>query len=193
MSLVAPDEQARLAKLAELSGRIREHLAIFQPIAERAKARFNVPIALVSVIDASAQIYLGNCGIDATSTPRDQTFCNLTIVSPTVMVVENTLADPRFARHPFVTGAPHLRFYAGAPITWSGDLRLGTVCLADARPRRFTGGDRMILEHLAALVVHQLSTLPSRPKVDQDEVDVSLLGRNDLASSEVKAWRKKSA
>lgn len=192
MSLVPPNEQARLAKLAELSGRIRENLPIFQPIAERAKARFRVPIALVSVIDASQQIYLGNCGVGVSSTPRDQTFCNYTIISPALVVVEDTLADARFARHPLVTEAPHVRFYAGAPIVWEGELRLGTVCLADARPRHFTPADRMILEHLAALVVQQLMTL--RTSAPDVEASTPIEGRADPAGRlGFRAWRAKSA
>ena len=135
--MLSHNEQARLAKLNDLSGRIRGQMPAFQPIADRAKACFNVPIAQVSVIDATDQIYLGNCGISATSAPRDQTFCTYTIATPGLVVVEDTLIDDRFKAHPFLRGAPHLRFYAGAPITWPGELKLGTVCLADVRPRRF--------------------------------------------------------
>src|SRR4051794_5168016 len=97
------NEEERLALLAGLVSRIRGGMAAFQPIAERAKSRFGVPIALVSVLDADRQIYLGNCGLSVPDAPRDQTFCNTTILSPGVAVVEDTLRDPRFSEHPFVT------------------------------------------------------------------------------------------
>lgn len=171
-------EDRRLQTLARLSGRIRDHMDLFQPIADRAKIRFAVPIALVSVIDASQQIYLGNWGVPATSCPRDQSFCTYTIMSPSVMVVEDTLLDEKFKSHPFVVGPPKLRFYAGAPVTVEDDVRIGTVCLSDTRPRSFSKGDKMVLEHLAALVVQQLASLPEPPASDEAEI-ATLVGVAD--------------
>lgn len=171
-------EAQRLAKLTSLVGRIRASMAAFQPIAERARAIFRVPIALVSVLDAESQIYLGNCGLSSPSAPRDQTFCNTTIQQRGVTVIEDTLLDPRFAAHPFVVAPPRLRFYAGAPISFEDHLHIGTVCLADAQPRAFRAGDRMILEHLASLVAAEISQLPHAAG---DLSDLRLLGRADRA------------
>lgn len=170
-------EAQRLAKLASLVGRIRANMPVFQQIAERARTIFRVPIALVSVLDAESQIYLGNCGISSPTTPRDQTFCNTTIQNRGVTVVQDTLLDPRFAEHPYVIGPPRLRFYAGAPISFPGDLHIGTVCLADARPRAFRASDRMILEHLASQPAMEIGRLPDAPgELD----DLRLLGQVDL-------------
>lgn len=193
---IEPDlEDLRLEKLASLSGRIRENIDAFQPIADRAKSRFAVPIAIVSVIDAKDQIYLGSCGVTAPSCPRDQTFCTYTILSPSVVVVEDTLQHPRFATHPLVVRPPKLRFYAGAPITVDHHVRLGTVCLADTRPRVFSRGDKMVLEHLAALVVHVLLTLPERreavtPATPPVESAAAMGEASDAAGrSYVRAWK----
>lgn len=168
---------------------------LFQPIANRAKSRFAVPIALVSVINAEDQVYLGNCGVAAPSCSRDQTFCTYTIMTGSVVVVEDTLQDKRYKDHPFVVGGPKLRFYAGAPITFPDDLRIGTVCLADTRPRVFSRGDKMVLEHLAALVVHTLSNLPGRQEADTPAV-APLAGVADLSETSnvaerrfVRAWK----
>lgn len=194
--MISPDdhEALRLAKLASLSHRIRSNMGLFQPIAEQAKRRFGVPIALVSVIDATSQVYLGNCGIGVTSMPRDQTFCIYTIRSPTVVVVEDTRADDHFRDHPFVRGEPMLRFYAGAPITVPGDLKLGTVCLADTRPRSFSRGDRMILEHLATTVVQRLASLPDAEPPDQPEAVLPIEGVADLGVRVgIRAWKTKIA
>lgn len=187
-------EDRRLAKLTSLSGRIRDHMRMFQPIADRAKVRFGVPIALVSVIDANDQIYVGNCGIAATSCPREQTFCTYTIMSSAVMIVEDTLQNAQFRDHPFVTGGPKLRFYAGAPVTFPGDLRIGTVCLADSRPRSFSKGDMMVLEHLAALVVHKLASIPEGRSDSVANVVIPIQGVTDPGERiGVRAWKKKSA
>jgi signal transduction histidine kinase len=43
--------------------------------------------------------------------------------------------DARFDSHPIVAGAPHLRFYAAAPIVTDDGYAIGTVCVMDAAPR----------------------------------------------------------
>lgn len=73
------------------------------------------------------------------------------------MVVEDATDDPRFAENPMVTGEPHLRFYAGAPITAPNGQRLGTLCLIDDTPHTgFSEADRRSLQDLAALVMDEL-------------------------------------
>jgi GAF domain-containing protein len=176
MGPVPFNEADRLAKLESLVARIRDNMAVFQPIAAQAKAIFRVPIALVSVLDTDRQVFLGNCGIAGPDAPRDQTFCNVTILKPELTVVTNTTLDRRFAAHPFVTGAPRLRFYAGAPITFPVNLNIGTVCLADVRPRTFSNSDRMILSHLAHLVTLEIKRLP---EATRDLGQLRLLGRTD--------------
>jgi diguanylate cyclase (GGDEF)-like protein len=65
------------------------------------------------------------------------------------MVIEDAALDPRFAANPLVTGAPHIRFYAGAPIVAEGGAAVGTVCVIDRVPRRFSDADRNMLTRLA--------------------------------------------
>jgi len=72
-------------------------------------------------------------------------------------VVEDALQDPRFADNPLVTGAPHIRFYAGAPLTLPSGLRPGTLCLIDRRPRTLDALDLGILGTLRDLAVMELA------------------------------------
>jgi two-component sensor histidine kinase len=50
------------------------------------------------------------------------------------LVVADLAGDPRFQHNPVVTGAPRLRFYAGAPVVVHGQ-RIGTLCVQDTTPR----------------------------------------------------------
>lgn len=90
-------------------------------------------------------------GIDVEQLPRSMSFCDYTIRSNDVMVVNNAVTDPRFAQSPIVAGEPNIRFYAGAPlITTDGD-RIGTLCLLDPRPTSaFSSEDATVLRNLAA-------------------------------------------
>ena len=57
--------------------------------------------------------------------------------------------DPRFAANPLVTGEPFIRFYAGAPLIYMRDIRLGGLCLLDTKPREFTPGEQAELAEMA--------------------------------------------
>ncbi|MEU6807799.1 GAF domain-containing SpoIIE family protein phosphatase [Streptomyces sp. NPDC046831] len=74
----------------------------------------------------------------------------------TLCVVPDTLADPRTATHPLVSGEPGIRFYAAAPIVTARGERLGTVSVLDTRPCKPTDDQLGALEDLAALVTEQV-------------------------------------
>jgi diguanylate cyclase (GGDEF)-like protein len=74
------------------------------------------------------------------------------------MEVPDATLDPRFADNPHVTGAPHIRFYAGAPLRTADGHNIGTVCAIDTKPRSFGEREVAMLEDLAALAMEHLET-----------------------------------
>ena len=68
----------------------------------------------------------------------------------------DTLEDERFSDNPLVTGAPDIRFYAGAPLKTSSGHRLGTLCAIDSKPRSLTPREENLLCELAAIVVDEM-------------------------------------
>ncbi len=126
-------------------------------------------ISLVSFIDVSRQWLKSTIGIDVIETAREIAFCSHAILQPQVMVIPDTLADERFAHNPLTTGAPHIRFYAGAPLITAGGHALGTLCVIDREPKQLTAEQISALEALARQVVNQLETRLMLQKI-QNEV-----------------------
>ncbi|MFN3312346.1 MAG: GAF domain-containing protein [Hyphomonas sp.] len=106
---------------------------------------FGVPMALITLIDSDRQWIKSNCGIDVQETPRNIAFCHYTIQHQRLLVVENALEDVRFSKNPLVTGPPHIRFYAGAPLLIGGQFRIGSFCLLHDIPRTFDAEARQKL------------------------------------------------
>jgi GAF domain-containing protein len=142
------DEVRRLASLRSLLVLDSAPEERFDALTAYAAVTFDVPIALVSLVDADRQWFKSRCGLGAAETGRDVSFCGHAILQPTVMVVEDALTDSRFADNPLVLGEPHIRFYAGAPLVLADGTRPGTFCLIDRKRRRL---DAWAVRHLADL------------------------------------------
>jgi GAF domain-containing protein len=129
----------------------------FDRIVEFAAREFDVPIALISLIDSERQWFKAAVGLgDVCETGRDISFCGHAIMRSDIMVVPDALADARFADNPLVTGAPHIRFYAGAPLILRNGYALGTLCLIDTRPRQMDDVEMAILSTLRGLLMQEL-------------------------------------
>src|SRR3954451_1595776 len=104
------------------------------------------PIAAVTFIDRDRQWLKARLGLDVTETSRDVAFCAHTILDPhSLLEIEDTLNDPRFADHPGVKGNPDIRFYLGAPLVTAEQHALGALCVVDYRPRKLTEAQRAAL------------------------------------------------
>ncbi len=128
----------------------------FDRIVRLVRSVFDVPIATISVIDAHRQLFKAWEGFPGSEVDRGDSFCSHTIRSDMPLVVPDALLDPRFVENPFVTGEPHVRFYAGAPLTTIDGHNIGTICAIDTRPREFGPRDVAILREMADLAMDQI-------------------------------------
>jgi hypothetical protein len=134
-----------------------EREANFERLTGLAARIFQVPIALVSLVDLGRQWFMSNKGLgDVRETPRKFAFCAHAIISKEdLLIVPDATKDPRFSENPLVTGPPHIRFYAGAPLLCPEGYRLGTLCVIGptVRPEGLNLEERQTICELAALVV----------------------------------------
>nr|WP_067285864.1 PAS domain S-box protein [Marinobacterium profundum] len=153
-----PDNEAKrllaLQRLHILDSSAEER---FDRLTRLAKAMFQVPIALVSLVDADRQWFKSRQGLDACETPRDISFCGHAILHDDVFHVSDTHADPRFVDNPLVVQAPKIRMYTGAPLRTLDGLRIGTLCIIDDKPRLLDQTQLSALRDLADCVERELA------------------------------------
>jgi signal transduction histidine kinase/ActR/RegA family two-component response regulator len=148
--------------------------AAFDRITSLAARLFDVPIALVSLVDASRAWFKSCYGFDLREVQRDATICSLALLYDDVLVIPDTRQDDRLTCNPFVQNEPGLRFYAGAPLLTQDGFNLGTLCLLDTKPRdALTDEQTATLADLAAMVVDELELRLAARKIAQ--LDAALL------------------
>ncbi len=148
--------------------------AAFDRITSLAARLFNVPIALVSLVDESRGWFKSSYGFDIREVQRDTTICSFALLSNEVLVIPDTRQDNRLVCNPFVQNEPGLRFYAGAPLLTQDGFNLGTLCLLDTQPRdTLTDEQKAVLADLAAMVMDELELRLAARKIAQ--IDAALL------------------
>lgn len=157
--VIPENEPQRLGVLKSLGILDTDADESFDRVTRLAARLFNVPTALVSLVDEERQWFKSRTGLAATETPRSISFCGHAILDDQPLIIEDTHNDKRFIDNPLVNQAPHIRFYAGYPLQLGDDIRLGTLCLIDYVPRDFPAEDVAMLKDLAAFVVTELRAL----------------------------------
>ena len=117
---------------------------------------FDMPIAIISLVDRYRQWFKSTAGLEVDETPRDISFCGHAILGDGVFEIRNTRRDSRFRDNPLVLEQPHIRFYAGAPLEAPNGHKLGTLCLIDRVPRRLSDEEKTMLKNLADMVVGEM-------------------------------------
>lgn len=158
---LAADETARIAALHALGILDTEPEERFDRFTAEISELLDVPVALVSLVDTDRQWFKSHHGVAVAETPRDMSLCAHAILGPDLLIVPDALADPRFADNPLVQAGPRFRFYAGMPLTLTDGSRVGTLCVADDRPRQLDERQLDDLRRVAALVERELQSAPS--------------------------------
>jgi len=153
------NEALRIQTLRELNVLDTSPEERFDRLTRLAKRLFNVPIALVSLVDADRQWFKSCVGLDVSETSRDISFCGHAILGDQILTVPDAGLDERFHDNPLVVGAPGIRFYAGCPLTVTNGSKLGTLCLIDIKPRDLDDEDRALLRDLARMAEQELAAV----------------------------------
>ena len=128
----------------------------FDDITALAARVCDVPMSLVSLVDADRHWFKSRIGTEFNEVPRDLFFCAHAILGKDLLVVPDARQDVRFADNPVVSIPGGIRFYAGAPLVTTDGFALGTLCVADAEPRHPDARQLQALRALARQVTSQL-------------------------------------
>ncbi|CAM4019708.1 EAL domain-containing protein [Rahnella bruchi] len=161
-----PNEKKRLAALQKLKIADGNPDEVLDLITRLTQQIFDIPICIITLVDQHRQWFKSKTNTALRYTARDIAFCDHTIRSSSVMVVNDATLDPRFNDNPLVTAEEGMRFYAGAPLITRDGFAVGSLCLADKNPRDFSVQEIEMLSDLAAIVIDIIESRSSMSFVD---------------------------
>lgn len=156
VSDIPEDEEKRLEALLQHHILDTEAEPDYDDIVHLAAQLIGTPIAIITLLDEKRQWFKAELGLGIKETHRNLSFCAHAIHLDDVMIVNDALEDVRFFDNPLVTGDPHIRFYAGIPITGSMGYKLGTLAVIDVVPRELDQTQKGNLRILARQVSNLL-------------------------------------
>ncbi|MDG1079933.1 MAG: sensor domain-containing diguanylate cyclase [Porticoccaceae bacterium] len=156
---IPPNEVARLQTLRSFDILDTPQEERFDRLTRMARRLFDVPIALVSLVDKDRQWFKSRIGLPVSETPRDISFCGHSILGEEVFIIPDASSDERFQDNPLVIDKPNIRFYAGCPLRALNGTQMGTLCIIDDKPRDFSEADLSALTDLAAMAEQELAAL----------------------------------
>jgi methylmalonyl-CoA mutase cobalamin-binding subunit len=157
---IPDDETERLAALAELQLLDTEAEPVFDRIIAKLARVFEMPIALISLVDRNRLFFKSHTGLpedlaESRQISRDISVCGHVVSNNEVTVIEDLARDRRFANNPLIRERG-LRFYAGAPLRAPNGQPIGSLCLLDVKPREFSNRDRRHLQEYASEVMEEV-------------------------------------
>lgn len=170
-SLHEIDDPQRLAAVHRLDLLDTQPEPEFDELVRFAATVCEVPIGIISLVDDHREWYISALGVPQRELPLELTFCRHTITQTDLLLVEDTLQDPRFANHPAVTGDPAVRFYAGISVLSPDGFPVGTLCIADLAPRSLSPLQLDFLRLLA-------QQINARLQIRQQRIDLTLALHN---------------
>jgi diguanylate cyclase (GGDEF)-like protein len=153
--------------------------ACFDRITRHCADIIGCEIALISLVDSNRQWFLSKLGIEGTEAPREISFCNYAIDQGCQILIPDASKDVRFRSNPLTISGPRIRSYLGQPIQSPSGHFIGTLCVADSRPNKFSQDHTTLLQSLGATVEDLISL--HEAKIEAEKIlSVSVAQTADL-------------
>lgn len=158
---IPADEEERLAALTELNLLDTEAEPVFDRITSKLARVFEMPIALISLVDRDRQFFKSQTGLPeslakARQTARNISVCGHVVAKNQVIVIEDLARDRRFANNPLLK-EHGIRFYAGVPLLAPNGQPIGSLCLMDMKPRQLAEREKRLLQEYANEVMEEIA------------------------------------
>lgn len=161
----------------------------YQGLAQLIAAICDVPVAVISMLDENRQWNKARVGMEMKQLPKNETICQYTLLQDEILEITDALKDDRFKENFLVNTENGLRFYAGIALQAPNGHNIGTVCVADTKPRELTASQKDSLKLLSKQV---MSLLEARKKNKNLSEELEIILNQKIKETEEKLFLKEN-
>ena len=127
----------------------------FERLTRLAVEMLGTPVALVTLVDEDRQFFKSCVGLpepwsSRRETPLTHSFCQYAVATSAPLVVEDARLDPSLSQNRAIDELGVVA-YAGIPLVTGDGQPLGSFCVIDSQPRRWSDRDLEVLTTLAGV------------------------------------------
>jgi GAF domain-containing protein len=157
----------------------------FDRLCKFATRLLDVPVSLVTVVDADRQHFKGSQGLPepwATrrQTPLSHSFCRHVVDAGRPLVIPDARGNPLVCDNPAIVELG-VRAYLGVPLSLPGGQVLGSFCVIDHAPRSWAGDDVRTMQELATVASREIGLRLANADLRRDAVGQRLLAQVSAA------------
>lgn len=169
----------RLAALEDTALLDSPSEAVFDRYTRLATRSLEAPVALISLVDRHRQFFKSHCGLaeplaSRREIPLSHSFCQHVVGRSAPLIVEDARTDPNLCDNLAIDDFSVIA-YLGIPLTSPQGQILGSFCVIDTRPRRWTEREIEILRDLATSVCAEIELRQLSQQVLRDHTRLQKL------------------
>ncbi len=168
MTSYSLEEDQRLRAVRELDLLDRPEEERFRRITRLVRRHFHVSASSISLVDQSRQFSIAQEGLPSREHPRSESVCSLVVADRSALVITNLSKNRRTKDFRLLIDRLKLLFYAGFPLLSAEGWPVGSLCIYDHVPRRFSETDLQSLADFAAIVEEEMAMT----KIDRTNRDL---------------------
>lgn len=118
---------------------------------------FDVPVALLSLVQAEEVQFIGNVGLPGVvAVPRPDSLCSVAILQDGITLYEDLLQRPCHLTTQAAAHDLNLQFYAGCSLRTTDGYPIGALCVMDRHSRQLSMPERALLDSLGEVAMSLL-------------------------------------
>lgn len=161
----------------------RDALNRYARIATRA---LDATVSLVSLVDENRQFFAGSHGLETPwkerrETPLSHSFCQHVVNQRDALVVDDARKDERVCTNLAVEEL-NVAAYAGMPLRDASGAVLGSFCVIDEHPRKWTADELKLLQLLAEEVTEEIELARRAWLAEKAEADLAEINQEIAAA-----------
>jgi GAF domain-containing protein len=150
------NNSSRMDVLHKLSLIDSDEEPFFDRLTELASEILGSPISLVSMVTPTHQFFKSSYGLppelqEQRQTPLSYSFCQYVVMSGEPLIVEDSVKNP-LVKDSLAVKELNIRSYLGIPLQDEDGEKLGSFCVMDLKPRKWTEDDIAIIRAFSDVV-----------------------------------------